>query len=133
MPASAPAPAASSARRVLLVDDDQRVVTSVVHALADLGAEVTVANSGDEALAWLSRAQFRVLLTDHRMPRMTGEELIRQAGPQLALAETIVYVMSGWYDVAGGNGMHRIGGTQVRLVPKPISYADLERIVAHTR
>lgn len=127
------APSAPSARRVLLVDDDQRVVTSVVHALADLGAEVTVANSGAEALAWLGRAQFRVLLTDHRMPEMTGEQLIEKAGPQLALAGTVVYVMSGWYDVAGPGASVTIGGTEARLIPKPISYDDLERIVEQLR
>jgi two-component system sensor histidine kinase/response regulator len=64
--------------RVLLVEDhfvNQKVATAL---LEKLGAKVTTAGNGYEALAALERATFDVILMDCQMPEMDGFEATRQ-------------------------------------------------------
>ena len=58
---------------------------------------VTRANSAEEALAQLRSGHFRVLVTDQKMPRMTGVELleaIRESHPRL-----VKILLSGFTDL----------------------------------
>jgi CheY-like chemotaxis protein len=65
---------------ILVVDDDELVLINTVAMLEDLGHNVISANSGDEALHAMAKADVvDVLVTDHVMPRMTGVELVRRA------------------------------------------------------
>ncbi len=64
-------------RAVLIVDDDQRIRTSLSAALADERTDVHVAESGEAALASLAAASPGVVLADLRMPGMDGLELLR--------------------------------------------------------
>jgi signal transduction histidine kinase/ActR/RegA family two-component response regulator len=80
---AAPASAAPEHGRltVLVVDDDPLVLSGTAAMLEDLGHEVTVAQSADEAIRRLaaSDALPDLLLTDQVMPGMTGIELIAEA------------------------------------------------------
>jgi PAS domain S-box-containing protein len=59
--------------RVLLVDDDERNLLAVQSILEDLG-EVVPARSGEEALRYLLKGEFAVILLDVYMPGMDGYE-----------------------------------------------------------
>jgi PAS domain S-box-containing protein len=62
---------------VLVVDDDNLVLTNIAAMLEDLGHRVFEATSGREALAMLRQEMaIDLVITDHAMPRMTGLELI---------------------------------------------------------
>lgn len=61
---------------VLLVDDDVGVRGTVAAQLEILGAAVTTAGSGQEALAALDEAVPHVLITDVLMPGLSGPELV---------------------------------------------------------
>jgi CheY-like chemotaxis protein len=77
---AAPAPperAAKLAARVLFVDDDEMVRRSTQRVLRRLGAEVTMAPSGEAALATLETSPSDVVLSDLSMPGMSGLELSR--------------------------------------------------------
>jgi CheY-like chemotaxis protein len=68
------APSAEPDRaRVLLVDDDERNLLAVATVLEDLG-EVVLARSGEEALRYLLKGEFAVILLDVYMPGMDGYE-----------------------------------------------------------
>ncbi len=62
--------------RILFVDDEQRVLTSM-RAMFRRDYEVHLASSGAEALALLREQAFDVVVSDQRMPGMTGVELLR--------------------------------------------------------
>jgi signal transduction histidine kinase len=67
--------------RVLIVDDDERNAFAATEALEDLGHELIVARSGEEALRKLLDDDYAVILLDLHMPGMDGYEtagLIRQ-------------------------------------------------------
>ena len=60
--------------RVLVVDDDERNLFAATSALEELGHEIVVARSGDEALKRLLHEDFAVILLDLHMPGMDGYE-----------------------------------------------------------
>src|SRR5205823_4666799 len=74
--------------RVLVVDDDPDWREYLRWSLTDLGYEVDEAASGPEALAQLQREPYSVVLLDHYMPGMSGEEVARRVsahGPKVVL------------------------------------------------
>jgi signal transduction histidine kinase len=64
--------------RILIVDDDQLVMTGISAMIEDLGHTPIEAHSGAEALAKLaSDVNVDVVITDHAMPAMTGLQLAK--------------------------------------------------------
>jgi CheY-like chemotaxis protein len=77
VPSLAPAPYVGPCT-VLIVDDDQLVMTGISAMIEDLGHTPIEAHSGAEALAKLaSGAEIDLIITDHAMPAMTGLQLAR--------------------------------------------------------
>ncbi len=64
--------------RILFIDDEQRVLTSM-RAMFRRDYEVHLASSGAEALALMREHDFDVVVSDQRMPEMTGVEVLREA------------------------------------------------------
>ncbi|MBI3791881.1 MAG: PAS domain S-box protein [Gemmatimonadetes bacterium] len=81
---ASPATAPAVAGAVLVVDDEPAVRSIVARVLAARGYEVLVAGSGAEALElMLARgSRVRALITDVKMPGMTGVELARALAAQ---------------------------------------------------
>jgi signal transduction histidine kinase len=66
------------AYKVLIVDDDQLVMTGISAMIEDLGHTPIEAHSGAEALAKLAAdVDVDVVITDHAMPAMTGLQLAK--------------------------------------------------------
>src|SRR5688572_716755 len=74
-----PPPAASPAARVLVVDDEPSMRQMLSIALRREGYQVSTAQNGETALAALSAGQLDLLITDVRMPEMSGVDLLREA------------------------------------------------------
>ena len=60
---------------ILLVDDDSSVLLTLSIALRRCGYNVTVAGDGEQALTQLHRQKFDAMISDIRMPGMSGLEL----------------------------------------------------------
>jgi CheY-like chemotaxis protein len=67
---------ANFAYRVLVVDDDERIRRMSEDVLSHCGYEVRTARDGFEALALLRKAQPDLLISDLKMPNMSGFELL---------------------------------------------------------
>jgi CheY-like chemotaxis protein len=65
-------------RSYLLVDDNVAFAENVAEILRDGGDEVAIADSGEAALGLVRQTRFDALITDMRMPRMGGAQLLRQ-------------------------------------------------------
>src|SRR3954467_10110405 len=65
--------------RILVCDDQEMMRDSLASTLVREGHEVTAASDGGLALQRLSSSKFDLLITDLKMPRMTGIELLAEA------------------------------------------------------
>ncbi len=84
------APAASRPLRVLLVDDQRSIRLATQHLLRHLACEADAASSGLEALEYLGRRKYDLVLMDLLMPGMGGLEttqrlrqLLGRRGPRV--------------------------------------------------
>ena len=64
--------------RILAVDDEEAIAESIAYLLEAPHRTIAVAKDGKEALAAAEREKFDIVITDHRMPRGGGLELVRQ-------------------------------------------------------
>lgn len=64
--------------RVLVVDDEESMRRFLSILLEKEGYEVTLASNGEEALGKLKEGSFHLLITDLRMPGMSGVELLEK-------------------------------------------------------
>jgi CheY-like chemotaxis protein len=95
------APAAPPAKipEILLVDDNRQGLIARKSLLQELGYKITTATNGDEALELFSRQTFDVVITDFKMPRMDGVELIKRIRTSQAGARIIL--LSGFVEPLG--------------------------------
>jgi DNA-binding response OmpR family regulator len=63
---------------ILAVDDEPAINESVSYALDAPHRKIIVAKDGHDALAKAANEKFDVVITDHRMPRSGGLELVRK-------------------------------------------------------
>ena len=68
----------TAAQRVLVVDDEKNMRTTLADILADEGFEVTTADSGEKAVRICGQRPFDVILMDVRMPGIDGIEAFRR-------------------------------------------------------
>lgn len=106
--------------RALVVDDEPLIRMCTADFLAELGYDTLEAGSGDEAIGLLRLHRFELILTDHRMPGMTGRELA--AFVAAAYPETTVIIASGACDADTPLA-------STRHLSKPFSFADLCRVL----
>jgi DNA-binding NtrC family response regulator len=80
--------------QILVVDDENGPQEVLKIALASKGFQVKVAKSGDQACQMFDGERFDLVLTDLKMPGMSGIELLRQIRERSP--ETIVIFMTGY-------------------------------------
>ena len=67
----------TNARRVLVVDDDQIIRQTTSLKLTQAGFVVTLAASGEAAIDCLDLSAFDIVVSDVRMPGMSGIDVLR--------------------------------------------------------
>ncbi|MCB1057028.1 MAG: sigma-54-dependent Fis family transcriptional regulator [Acidobacteria bacterium] len=86
--------------RVLVVDDEEGLREFIGEALSDVGHAVTLAGDGLEALDQLKGQAFDLMLTDLKMPRLDGIELLRRVRGETPGMEVLVLTAHGSVDTA---------------------------------
>jgi response regulator RpfG family c-di-GMP phosphodiesterase len=81
---------------ILLVDDEPEILFSL-RGLLRCEFDLHTAQSGAEALEILKRQPIHVIMTDQRMPQMTGVELLRRARGESPAAIRMVF--TGYADI----------------------------------
>ncbi len=118
--------ATTSRARVLFVDDEPRVLTTM-RMLFRNHYELHFAESGARALDFLKSTPVDVIVSDQRMPGMTGIELLRAARELNPDAMRIL--LTGYSDLNAIIGSINEGEI-FRFVNKPWSNEDLTQTVA---
>src|ERR1700677_3183967 len=76
--------------RVLLVDDDTLILETLSVVLETSGFVCATAEDGLEALLSLLQGQFDIMITDLKMPKMTGIELLKLVKRRFPRLATLV-------------------------------------------
>lgn len=76
--------------KVLIVDDEKLVRWFIERSLLREGYETDTAANGEEALNKLEEGSYNILITDLRMPVMSGVELLKKLREEGRLPFTIV-------------------------------------------
>ncbi len=84
-------------RTLLLVDDEENIVAALVRVLRHDGYTILRANSGKAGLALLSQNKVGVIISDQRMPEMTGTEFLSQA--KELYSDTVRIILSGYTEL----------------------------------
>jgi PAS domain S-box-containing protein len=104
--------------RILIVDDDERNAFAAVQALEDLGHELVVARSGEEALKRLLTEEFALILLDLHMPGMDGYETAALIRSRKRTADTpIVFLTAIFRDEAHIFQAYSAGAVDVVFKP----------------
>jgi len=109
--------------RLLVVDDEARILTALQRALRREPFEVLTAESPAEALRILEREPVDLVLSDHKMPGMSGLELLARAARLRPGAPRIL--ITGWTEEVPAAELEAVG---VRaLLQKPWDPDELRR------
>lgn len=84
-------------RTLLLVDDEEAILSSLRRLFRRDGYHVLTATCGDQGLALLAQQPVDVILSDQRMPGMTGIQFMREA--RRLHPHTVRITLSGYTDL----------------------------------
>jgi signal transduction histidine kinase len=113
---------------ILYVDDDRANLVTLRYALGEL-FDLRTTTSPEEALRLLSEEEVAVLITDQRMPGMSGVELCERA--RLVRPETVRIILTAYADVhAAIDAINR--GAVSRYLLKPWRDEEIVDLLRNT-
>ena len=134
-PPPTPAPAApavrDTARRILIVDDNEDSARSLATLQRRRGHETRTAFAGPEGLLAAEKFRPEVVLLDIGLPGMDGYEVARRLRAMPAAADALIVAMTG-YGSAADQALARAAGFDEHLT-KPVDLERLRGILRATR
>ena len=109
--------------RILVVEDEDKLRRVIELQLKGSGFEVDQAGSAEDALKMADRVD--LILTDLRLPGMTGLELLSQIRRQNSRTPVVVMTAFGTVE----NAVEAMKGRRGRFLPKPFSLDHLMAVV----
>jgi DNA-binding NtrC family response regulator len=112
--------------KILLVDDEERILRTL-GMLLKMQYQVFATTDGFEALQILKREKIHLIVSDQRMPVMTGTQLLRQA--RTLSPNTMRILLTGYADVdAAVDAVNE--GEIFRYINKPWGPKELRDVIA---
>jgi CheY-like chemotaxis protein len=115
-----------SPRRILVVDDEPFVCDAVKMMLEFDGHVVETAGNGKDAFEAFKKSQFDLIITDWKMPGMTGDELANEIKAQSPSQPIIMITAHAEMLQTMKVSMKAIDA----VVPKPFLLDDLRKAIA---
>jgi len=106
------------AMKIMLVDDEERFLSTTQKLLTKKGIEVVSATSGAEALEMLRQMHIHVVILDVKMPGMDGNETLIEIKRQFPLVEVIM--LTGHATVESAIDGLKSGATDYLIKPTEI-------------
>lgn len=112
----------------ILIADDEPYITRVLKlVLQKEGFNVTCVNNGQQALEYYSQNRTDLIITDVKMPRMTGNELVGAIRETNSDSETPIVVMTSTLENENRDWLE--GVTNLTFIGKPVSPRELIKVV----
>jgi len=108
-------------KKILLVDDEALILASLKRELVRENYEVTLASSGEEAIAKIHDQDFDLVITDLVMSGIDGIQVLKEAKKVNAL--TAVIILTGYGNLSSSVDALRLGANDYLLKP-----CDIERV-----
>lgn len=116
----------TSPATVLIVDDEPNVLSALQRAFHKTGYRLLCANSGPEALRILEGATADVVISDARMPEMSGPDLLKEIGRRQP--DSIRILLTGFADLDAT--VTAVNDAKIyRYVSKPWNDAELQQAI----
>jgi DNA-binding NtrC family response regulator len=110
---------------LLVVDDEPQMLIAINETLRRSGYAITMAGSGMEALCRLKEKYYRLVITDMRMPEVSGLDLLRKM--RNLAPQTPVILLTAYGTIQNAVDAMRNGAYDYLL--KPFSAESLEDVV----
>lgn len=111
--------------RVLVIDDEPSVADALKVILSDSGYQVAVAMSGGEALEKLGKRRFDLVITDVRLPDISGLDVLRHLRRSHPGVLAIIITAHHTPELAAES----LSLGAVAVLPKPFSPSDLLTVI----
>ncbi len=113
-------------RRILVVDDQESMRLLLQDMLEEIGYEVSLAESGTEALKMLEESQFDLVLSDLNMPEMDGSVLLKEI--KARYPGLPVVIITGYGTFHTEKRLMREGADG--YISKPCTLAKIDRVLS---
>lgn len=120
-------PQAEQSFTLLFVDDEENVLNALRRIFLEENYTILTANSAQRAFELLEQQPVHLIITDHRMPVMTGAELLKLVRERYP--ETIRIMLTGHADVNSIMGAVKEGAVY-KFITKPWNDEDLRLTVS---
>lgn len=111
--------------KILVADDEAMMRNLLLKILESEGYQVTVVSAANEALEKLKVEKYDLLLTDVKMPGMTGFDLLKQV--KIEWPEMVVIIMTGYGDAYSVKEALLLGADE--YLSKPFKSQEVSLIV----
>jgi len=115
-------------RSVLIVDDEPIVRESIKDWLSDAGYNVSMAETGEEAMDLIEKQDFSVMVLDIRLPGKTGLTVLREVKAQRPWIKSII--ITAYPSEESTREASELGAIDYRV--KPVAPDDLEKLIRET-
>ena len=114
-------------RTILVVDDEPDLAEVLIEELRRDGHRVEFAPNGAEALTWLEREAFDLVLSDTKMPIMDGVEFYREIERRFpSLRQRVIFVTG---DVLDAEKRRFLASTDAPVLLKPFDFGAVRNLV----
>ena len=115
-------------QKALIAEDDRALADILRIALNRLGMDVTVAHDGHRALTLARNTAFDLIVTDYQMPKLDGEQLLREIRKGTVSSEACVILCSAKaYEIDSEQITKELRLSAIFY--KPFSLSELSRFV----
>ncbi len=111
--------------RILLIDDEELVVKSLEKLLKKEGYEVVSVREGEEAIKRAEETNFNLIVTDIRMPHLSGIDTlcqIREISRRKGIAQVPAICITGYADEEVNKKAEQLGVAE--YIYKPFDLRD---------
>ncbi len=112
-------------KSILIVDDEPSMRMALSESLMSCGYDVETSNNGEEALRKFRKDKFQIVITDMRMPKVGGMDVLR--GIKEKSPDTAVIVITAYGTVNTAVEAMKEGASD--FIMKPFSLEHLEMVV----
>ncbi|MBC8044770.1 MAG: response regulator [Rhizobacter sp.] len=113
-------------KHVLIVDDEENIAIGILKTLSQKGYLPVHANSAEQAIEFLGKSPFDLVITDLKMPGMSGLDLLKHV--RSTYPNTGVIMMTAYGSTEVQNDASKRGS--LFYIEKPFDFEHLQNIIA---